>query len=217
MIEFVAVTSIDEIHVQRNQYMNELPYAQELNTEENIWECQYYKIKLHSVWVGYFCVSLDKTLWQFYLDRNAHFYSQEIFKNLIDMNYIIAAECVTYDHLFMSLCLDFHKKASCSAYVFRDYIDVEEPLSSFDNISFRKATNADYISLSEIGGDFFYDLDEHIRKEEVFMFFLDHELLGAGTLKNIYSGLNYYDLGMVVNEKHSVNAILTCPSSALTC
>jgi hypothetical protein len=45
-------------------------------------------------------------------------------------------------------------------------------------------------------------LEEHIRKEEVFIFYSDSELLGAGTYKQIYHSLNYHDMGMVVAEKH---------------
>ena len=209
MIELMPAVSLAEIQEQREAYMNELAYSQELNSEENVWECQYYKIKIDSVWSGYFCVSLDKTLWQFYLIKSALSYSQEVFKLLIDMNYIVAAECISYDYLLMSLCFDFHKKAACSAYVFRDDTEVEYSLSSMENISFRFAKKEDFNSLSEIGGDFFYNLEEHIRKEEVFIFYSDNELLGAGTCKKIFNSLNYYDIGMVVAEKHRNKGIGT--------
>ena len=209
MIELMPAVSLAEIQEQREDYMNELAYSQELNTEENVWECQYYKIKIDSVWAGYFCVSLDKTLWQFYLIKSALTYSQEVFKFLIDMNYVVAAECISYDYLLMSLCFDFHKKAACSAYLFRDDTDVKYSLSSIENISFRFAKKEDFNSLSEIGGDFFYNLEEHIRKEEVFIFHSDNELLGAGTCKKIFYSLNYYDIGMVVAEKHRNKGIGT--------
>ena len=88
MIELIHVESLAEIQEQRENYMKELPYSQELNTEEHVWGCQYYKIKMDSVWVGYFCVSLNKTLWQFYLIKNALAYSQEVFKLLIVINCI---------------------------------------------------------------------------------------------------------------------------------
>jgi GNAT superfamily N-acetyltransferase len=209
MIELIQVESLAEIQEQREYYMKELPYSQELNTEEHVWECQYYKIKMNSAWVGYFCVNSNKILWQFYLLKNVQIYSQEIFKFLIDMNYIVAAECISYDYLLMSLCFDFHKKATCSAYVFRDVIDVKYSLRSVKNISFRFASKEDFDCLSEIGGDFFYNLKEHIRKKEVFIFYSDNELLGAGTCKKIYHSLNYYDIGMVVAEKHRNKGIGT--------
>jgi GNAT superfamily N-acetyltransferase len=207
MIELMPVESLAEIQEQRDYYLKELAYSQGLNTEENVWESQYYKIKINSAWVGYICVDSEKTLWEFYLIKSALIYSQDVFKFLIDMNYIVAAESKSYDHLLLSLCFDFHKKAACNAYLFRDDTDVKYSLSEFDNIRIRLATTEDFKSLSEInrfaeGVDFFYNLEEEIRKEEIFIFHWDNELLGAGTCKKICDSLNYYDIGMIVAEKH---------------
>jgi GNAT superfamily N-acetyltransferase len=209
MIELISVESLAEIRELREYYINELPYSQELHAEENVWKSQYYKIKMNSVWIGYFCVNLEKILWEFYLIKSALASSQDVFKSLIDMNYIVAAECKSYDHLLMSLCFDFHKKAACSAYLFRDETDVKYSLSASENINIRLATKEDFNSLSEISGDFFYNLEDHIKKEEVFIFYLNNELLGAGTCKKILDSMNYYDIGMVVAKKHRNKGIGT--------
>ncbi len=215
MIELFQVITLSEIQQQRECYMKELLYAQELNTEENVQECNYYKIMKNSIWVGYICVDSNKTLWEFYLVKSAMIHAQEIFKFLIDMNYINSAECITYDHIFMSLCLDFKKKSSCSAYVFRDSIEVNYPLIKYDNISMRLATKEDYDSLLEINkiaegwNDFFTDLEEQIRMKEVFVFRSGDELLGAGTCKKTWQSRNYYDIGMVVASKYRNKGIGT--------
>ena len=215
MIELFQVTTLSELQQQRDCYMNELLYVQELNTEENVQECNYYKIEQNSIWVGYLCVDSNKTLWEFYLVKNAMIHSQKIFKFLIDMNYINSAECITYDHIFMSLCLDFKKKSSCSAYVFRDNIDVNYPMIKYDNISMRLAKQDDYSSLLEINkiaegwNDFFSDLDEQIRMKEVFVFHSGNELLGAGTCKKTWPCRNYYDIGMVVASEYRQKGIGT--------
>jgi GNAT superfamily N-acetyltransferase len=209
MIELIPVESLNEIQVQREYYINELPYSQELHVEENVWASQYYKIKMNAAWVGYICVDLEKTLWEFYLEKSALIYAQEIFKYLIDMNYLVAAECKSYDHLLMSLCFDFHKKAACSAYMFRDDTDVKYSLSGFENIRIKLATKEDFNNLGEIGDDFFYNLEDHITKEEIFIFYSNNELLGAGTCKKIWDSLNYYDIGMVVAKAHRNKGIGT--------
>jgi GNAT superfamily N-acetyltransferase len=215
MIELIPVESLNEIQQQREYYMKELPYSQELNTEENVRESQCYKIIMNSVWIGYFCVDSKKALWEFYLIKTEQVHSQEVFKFLIDMNYIAAAECITYDHLLMSLCFDFHKKAACSAYVFRDDTDVEYSLIAFESISMRLATTDDFNGLSEINSiaegwdDFFYNLEEEIQKKEIFVFYSDKELLGAGTCKQTWQSKNYYDIGMVVSKKHRNKGIGT--------
>lgn len=215
MIELFHVVSLSEIQPQRERYMNELLYSQELNTEENVQESTYYKIEMDSIWVGYFCVDSKKTLWEFYLIRNAVIHSQEIFKFLIDMDYVNSAECITYDHMLMSLCFDFQKKSSCSAYVFRDNIEVNYSLNMYDNINMRLATTEDLNSLLEINkiaedwNDFFSDLDKQIRMKEVFVFHSDNELLGAGTCKKTWQSRNYCDIGMVVANKYRNKGIGT--------
>lgn len=214
MFELISVESLNEIQEQRELYINGLPYSQDLNVEENVWGSRYYKIMMDSVNAGYFCIDPEKTLWEFYLAESALVHSQEIFKYLIDMNYIAAAECKTYDHLLMSLCFDFHKKAACSAYLFRDDTDVKYSLSPFENIKIRLAAKEDFDSLSQInkiaeGVDFFHDLEEDIRNGEVFVFYYGNELLGAGTCKKIWHNMNHRDIGMVVAEKHRKKGIGT--------
>jgi RimJ/RimL family protein N-acetyltransferase len=209
MIKIIPVDSLSEIQAQREIYMHELPYSQELNTEENVWECQHFKIHYDSTWIGYACISSNKTLWQFYLMKSAGIHAQEIFRTLIDQGYIKAAECISFDHLLMSLCMDFHQTACCSAYVFRDDSDANYPFSSIGHIHLRQAKKEDFDILSEISGDFFYNLEDHIQKKEVVMFYSDDELLGAGTCKKIFSSLNYYDIGMVVADKHRNKGIGT--------
>jgi RimJ/RimL family protein N-acetyltransferase len=207
MIKLIPIKSLDEIQEERDNYLNGLPYAQGLNTEENVWTSRYYKIQINSAYVGYICVDSQKTLWEFYLIESAQTYSQEVFKFLIEMNYIVAAESKSFDSLLMALCFDFHKKATCNAYLFRDDTDVEYLPGGFENIEIRLAAKDDLKNLTEINRfaedvDFFYNLDEEIRKEEIFVFVLNGEFLGAGTCKRICRSLNYYDIGMIVTEKH---------------
>lgn len=209
MIEIIQVEALAEIKEQRECYMNELPYSQELHAEENVWQCQYYKINMNSEWVGYCCINSEKTLWEFYLVKSALIHSQEVFKFLIDMDYVATAECKSFDHLLMSLCLDFHKKASSSAYLFREYADMKDSLSTIGNISYRLAVKEDYNSISAISGDFFHDLEKEILKEEVFAFYSNNELLGAGTCKRILDHMNNYDIGMVVAKEHRNKGIGT--------
>lgn len=207
MIELLPVGSLDQIQEQRGRYFKELPFSQGLNTEENVWGCKCYKININSIWTGYICVDSSKTLWEFYLDKESLVYSQEVFKYLIDMDYIVATESKTYDYLLMSLCADFQKRAECNAYLFRDDSEVKYSLCGFNNIGIRLANMDDIKNLSEInrfaeGVDFFYNLEEEISKEEIFIFHENNELLGAGVCKKICNNLNYYDIGMIVPQKH---------------
>ena len=209
MIELIPVDSLTEIQEQRENYMNELPYSQELYAEEKVLESQCIKIIMDSAWVGYFCVNPEKILYEFYLIKSSLIFSQEIFKFLLDMNYIVASECKSFDYLLMSLCFDFHKKTACSAYLFRDNTDVKYSLSAVKDVSFRLATKEDFNSILGMSGDFFYNLRKSIFKEEVFVFYSNNELIGVGSCQKIWDSMNYYDIGMVVSEKHRNKGIGT--------
>jgi hypothetical protein len=93
MIKIYSVSSIDELQVQRKEYGKRLPFAQDLNIEENIWDSNYYKIEYDSRLVGYTCIDTKRTLWEFYLEENACLHSQEIFQYLIDICNIGSTDC----------------------------------------------------------------------------------------------------------------------------
>ncbi len=214
MISLHSVSSIDELRELREEYGKGLPYAQDLNIEENIWDSDYYQIEYDSKPAGYACIDSRKILWEFYLVEEACRYAQVIFKYLIDTNYITAAECKTYDYLLMSLCHDFQKAAEGSAYLFRDYNKITSFGAQFDNITFRLAEIGDYHRLEELNQitedvDFFHDLKEDISNQEVFVFLKEDQLLGAGTIKKIWKDQNYRDIGMVVAKDQRKKGIGT--------
>lgn len=209
MIELIKVESLSKIKEQREHYMLGLPYSQELYAEEKVWESQYFIIEMDSDRVGYLCVNSEKILYEFYLKKDALVFSQEIFKFLIEMNYIVAAECKSFDYLLMSLCFDFHKKATGSAYLFRDDTEVKDSLSAIKDVCFRLATKEDFNSIAGMSGNFFYNLGKSIFREEAFVIYSNNELIGAGSCQRIYDSLNYYDIGMVVAEKHRNKGIGT--------
>lgn len=200
MFEVKQAESLKEIKQLRENYINGLPYSQELHLEEMIRKCDYYLINDGSDTIGYFCVKPDKVLYEFYLKKHVLVSAQEIFKTLIEKGYFVAAESKSFDNLLMSLCLDFNKKAYCTAYLFREYNNKECLLSGFDNISFRLAVPEDYKNIIEISGNFFDDLKESISSGEVFVLYENSCLLGAGSCKRVCDGSNYYDIGMVVSE-----------------
>ncbi len=214
MIKLEAVISKDEIRQLRDVYHKELVCAQDLNIEENVWESDCFIINYHGSNAGYVIIGADKTIWEFYLTKNSWVYSQEIFRFLIEQKYVTAAECKTYDPLLMSLCLDYHKGAEGSAYLFRDYLEASLPDLPYDNITYRLATKRDYNELAAIdkiaeGVDFFHDLYKEIEQEEVLVFCSGEQLLGAGTCKKVWHNLNYRDIGMVVAEKYRRQGIGT--------
>lgn len=214
MIHIYSVSSIDELQRQREEYGKRLPFAQDLNIEENIWDSGYYKIEYDTEWVGYACIDSAKTMWEFYLEENACLHAQEIFRYMIDEGFIVAAECKTYDYLLMSLCHDFQKRAEGSAYLFRDYIEVNYPEAGLADMSFRLATMEDYDSLKDLNRiaeevDFFHDLKEEICNQEVLVFWKADQLVGAGTFKKIWKDQNYRDIGMVVAKDYRRKGIGT--------
>lgn len=207
MIKIYSISAIDELQEQREEYGKRLPFAQDLNIEENIWDSKYYKIEYNSRSVGYAIIDTKQILWEFYLEEKVHMHSQEIFQYLIDMKYILAAECKTYDYLLMSLCHDFQKTCEGSAYLFRDYSEIGYPDNRFADITIRLADMVDYDNLKVLNQmeedvEFFHDLKEEINNQEVLVFLRENRLLGAGTFKKIWKDQSYRDIGMVVAKEH---------------
>lgn len=207
MIKIYSVSSIDELQELREEYGKRLPFAQDLNIEENIWDSKYYKIEYDSRTVGYAIIDTKQTLWEFYLEEKVHMHSQDIFQYLIDMKYIEAAECKTYDYLLMSLCHDFQRASEGSAYLFRDYSEIGYPDNRFADITIRLADMEDYDKLEVLNQmdedvEFFYDLKKEINNQEVLVFLKENYLLGAGTFKKIWKDQSYRDIGMVVAKEH---------------
>lgn len=214
MIRIYSVSAIEDIQEQRDEYGKGLPFAQDLNIEENIWSSNYYKIEYNTRLVGYACIDTNKILWEFYLEESAYLHSQEIFQYLIDMKYIIAAECKTYDYLLMSLCHDFQKACEGSAYLFRDYRETRFPETQIPDITYRLAEIGDFDNLEELNQiaedvDFFHDLKEEISNREVLVFLMEDQLVGAGTFKKIWEGQKFRDIGMVVAKDHRRKGIGT--------
>lgn len=214
MITLAQVKTLHDIRELRELYGSELVYVQDLNAEENVWKCSYYQIYMDSVLIGYCCIDKEKTLWEFYLLKSDRVHAQEVFKLLIDQELMAAAECKSYDHLLMSLCLDYHKKSACSAYLFREVTKVQDPVIPYKDITFRMAEEEDYAVLAEHdriaeGVNFFHDLKEDIDHNEVFIFYAGQEFIGSGTVKKIWSGFVHRDIGMLVPEQHRYKGIGT--------
>lgn len=200
MLEIRKTESLADIKQLRDDYINDLPYPQELHLEEMISMCDYYFLEDRNETLGYFCVKPDKVLYEFYLKKHVLTSAQHLFKELIDKGYFIAAESKTFDNLLLSLCMDFNIKAYCTAYLFRDFTKKACSPNGFDNLSFRQAIPEDLQNIVDISGSFFEAPEESILKNEIFVLYENANLLGAGSCKRVYSSKNYFDIGMVVSE-----------------
>jgi GNAT superfamily N-acetyltransferase len=209
MIEVKKIESIEKIQNQRELYMKSLPFAQEEYIEQIVKKCDYYLIEVKSKTKGYFCVDKDKVLYEFYLNDEVLIFAQDIFKALLNKEYFISAESKTFDYLLMSLCLDFNKKALCSGYLFRNFVNVKNYLVGFDNICFRLANLKDSEKISDMSEDFFENLEEQILKEEIFVLYSNENLLAAGVVQKVFPSMNYYDIGMIVEKNHRGKGIGT--------
>ncbi|URZ04314.1 hypothetical protein CLROS_028100 [Clostridium felsineum] len=208
-LDIKKANSIEEIYNERELYIKSLHFAQEQYLEQIVKKCDVYIIEIESKIKGYFCVNNDKVIYEFYLDVEALKFSQYIFKTIIENGYFTSAECKSYDSLFMSLCLDFHKKASCSGYLFRDFYDTEISLSGFEKLKFRQAELRDVSKIDDINYDFFQRLEEQIVKGEIFVLYSNEVLLGAGVIQKVFHSTNYYDIGMIVNKNYRNRGIGT--------
>lgn len=209
MINVRKIDSIKDLENLREEYMNSLQYSQEQYFEHMINKCTYYVIEFDSKIIGYFCVSSYRVLYEFYLSNEVIINSQDIFSLILDQEYIVSAECKSFDHLLLSLGCDFNKKAICTGYLFRDYINVTNSLNGFDDIIFRLAELKDKKEISDKSEDFFKKVEEQIIKNEIFVLYSKNILLGTGVIQKVFPDLNYYDIGMIVDKNNRNKGIGT--------
>ena len=202
MFEVNLVVSIKDIYELRGKHMKSLPYAQEYYIEDMVKSSSCYQIYLNSNLIGYFFVTSEKVLVEFYLEKKEMILSQYIFKFLIQKEYFTFAEVKSFDYLFMALCLDFKKNSSCTGYLFRDFNEVHFSLSIYDNLLFQIAVQEDMAKITEISEDFFHQLERNIYRQEVFTLYSNNILLGAGICQSIFGSLVCCDIGMIVSKDH---------------
>lgn len=201
----VTKSSIEETKELLNKYLMTLTGVADDFWEGHIFESEFYKIKVQDTEVGYFAIFKQDKITQFYLLERYYYLAQPIFKDILEKYGIKNAMVSTADQLFLSLCLDSHKKIEMHAYFFDGTVmnQVEPP--QYDRSHFIELKPEELQEVLNNTGDFFMPITkEQLETGENRLFKLCDEgnVLGYGIIVPNKLLTMYYAVGMIVLEKY---------------
>ncbi|SHH92451.1 N-acetylglutamate synthase, GNAT family [Sporobacter termitidis DSM 10068] len=169
--------------------------------ENHILDSEIFSITADERRIGYFGVYKDKTLTQFVLSPSDLRHAQPVFREVLETYRIENALVPTCDELFLSLCLDRHKKVSLQAYLFEDGRKRVRP-PEYGRELLRQATPGDMPAIIAICGDFLDRYEERIKNGQLYVMRKDGEFLGLGVIVDNVIIPNCKGTGMFINAKY---------------
>lgn len=201
-VNFTAVDSLEEIADLRDQYLNQLLKAQEYYLELLVQKGKAYRINTGSRPIGYFILSQNATLLEYFLLPEYQTRADVLLQQIIRKYAVKSALCKTFDHLLLSCCVQYQKQVSVGGILFRTYHPVSNP-PIFPDITHRLAMMQDFPKLCSINVEIFEENDEireYIEKQRIFLFEKGQDLVGFGIFTRIIPGRPEHDIGMLVDK-----------------
>lgn len=179
-MEFELV-SFNDINKFLKDYIKTISSPFDSSLENLIIESKFYRIVMNSKYIGYFAIHNDELLTLFYVKFKYVKYAQRLLESILEKFNIKSAYVSTGDELYLSCVLDIeNKKVINKAYFFQDHKGGPEKIGYYNNGNLRKAEVEDTDKIKELSGNFFKDMDEKIKNEELYIFEEDTNILGFG-------------------------------------
>jgi RimJ/RimL family protein N-acetyltransferase len=184
----------------REQYLNEIPYAQEYYLELQIMEARLYLIKHGRASIGYFYLSENDCLLEFFVTSEWIDQSDKLFGEILDQFTVRKALCKSFDATMLSCCFTFQKSSKVIGILFRDYKE-KPPIHPPSNLSVRNAVPEDEAGIIAVNEEVFdhpSEVIQYIRANQLFIYEKNGEFVGFGIHSPVYPGRPERDIGMLV-------------------
>lgn len=202
-IKFEPV-NISVLKSMRMSYFYEIKLSQELFLE---WQVknggQYYKIYNDKSEIGYFILSKDDILVEFYLVHDYIIKKEEVFSKILQDFNLKKVYCKTFDSILLICSQLFSRSSKIIGTIFRDYIStLNIELEPFMKVRIARETDIDKLLQYDSN---LYETPEELKymvhNKMVYMFEKESVLIGCGFLIRVLSDRKYYDIGMWVNPE----------------
>ena len=201
---FEEVDSLNEIDDLRNQYLDKLLEAQELYLELRIRNSRVFVIKSHNQPAGYFLIEDDATLLEYHVTQDNLDRADILLGKITETFSIQKVLCKSFDHTLLSCCVGFQKNVKAIGVLFREQKEkAAHPIPGA--LTVRLATARDTQKIIGINEEIFErdeEVREYIRKEQIFLFEKDKEIIGFGIFAWVVEGRQEFDIGMLVDRKY---------------
>ncbi len=164
--------------------------------EDQIMKSKHYEILLGSKQIGYFSIFEGNKLTQFYLDKEFRYLSQQAFEKVMRFDHVHKASVPTSDEFFLSHVFDYSRKIEPGAYFFKDSkreISRDKILSDF---TCRLAEQKEIDLIREKAGDFFDDLERQVEEQQIYIGYLNDQVVSFGVIEKSRLYENVASIGM---------------------
>lgn len=139
---------------------------------------------------------------EFHLEKCYIAQKETIFRKVAKELGIKGAYCKSFDHLFLSVCVQFFKKISVDGILFRDHLNTPWKKELRPEISVRRGIAEDLDAIFAINDGFFENREEvefYLKEGNLVLFEKGSELVGCGLYQRVIARKDDFDVGMLVN------------------
>ena len=186
------------------EYLQSLTGVADDSWERHILEADIYEICDSTGAVGCFSIFGNERITMFYL-RPAYIHlSQDIFKSILEKFSVKNAFVTTVDSLFLSLCMDFHKKIEMQAYFFDGECPRKVPAPEYGRELLMEVDPAEIPGINARTDNFFDFPAQWFETQAIKVYRLakNGTDLGYGILCPNPLNPRYYSCGMVTLPEH---------------
>jgi RimJ/RimL family protein N-acetyltransferase len=194
----IEKTDKPRIENLRNNYLDSLPFPQELFLELFVREADCFLVKNDDKVIGY-AIAKTSSLFELYLNNESIPFADEVFGELLARLEIKNAYVKSFDYLAMSICHSHQKSSHALGCLFRDFIGND--LQEIQNIDSRLATAKDIpVVCKHLKGIFDTEKEaiDTIKSNSMNIYSINKQMIGYGIFQRTIEGRNSFDIGMYV-------------------
>lgn len=201
----ICKTDYDGVMQLFREYQKTLSGVCDEFWETHILRSDFYTITIEGDPAGYFAVYEKTKLTQFFLSDEYLNLAQAVFERLLAEYSIQTAFVATCDELFLSLCMDCHKKIEMQAYFFDGSVPWDVRLPEFGRACLLPVSPEELTEVKAVSDDFFEEVseDDLLRKRTMlYRLSKGSETLGFGILVPGILLTQYASIGMITLEPY---------------
>ena len=168
--------------------------------EQHLVESDYYRITADGAELGFFAISNDTLLTQFYLNDTGLQRGRELFAEVLEQHKPSTAFIPTCDELFLSHALDKHTALKKMAFQFSDGGKPIDYTPKQPKPAYRLAEAADIPALNAIEDSIIDNPEERISRGELHVGYLDDKLVAIGLMEASLFWSDRTSIGMLTHE-----------------
>ncbi|AKF08729.1 GNAT family N-acetyltransferase [Sandaracinus amylolyticus] len=198
---FSERASLAEVSALREQYLDELPEAQDALLEARVSAGRCHAIHLAGAPCGYFVVA-DDTLLELHLTPETARFAIFLLPRIVAEHAIRAALVKTFDHVLLAPALDLAREVRVLGVLVREFEAPETPESERAPYTQRPASVDDLPRIRAIEQDVFTHperLRRVIEAQQLHLFEHDGALIGFGIVRPVIAGRADVEIGIAVD------------------